>query len=176
MDYVRSFDRFIAGFVAKLPDWINPIMLVASFVGSPLGATVIALVIMAVTLLLGNMQLLFGELVILILLPLGAAIKVFTRRTRPDTIYVEHMKFKTYSFPSGHSYAAVLVFGFLAHTCMRYVPDPWSWPLAGIMISIILLIGISRIYLGAHFPSDVLGGWLLGMTTLYLVLRFVITA
>jgi membrane-associated phospholipid phosphatase len=60
-----------------------------------------------------------------------------------------------YGFPSGHSQSAVIVWGAIA----SYVRKRWVWAVA---ILLMLLIGFSRIYLGVHFPTDVLGGWALG--------------
>jgi undecaprenyl-diphosphatase len=57
------------------------------------------------------------------------------------------------SFPSGHAQAAASVFTYL--TCLY--PDSWYWWGASF-----LLIGLSRVYLGVHFPADVLAGALLG--------------
>jgi undecaprenyl-diphosphatase len=58
------------------------------------------------------------------------------------------------SFPSGHTQTAATVFTYLA--CLY----PWWWYLWGIGI---LLIGASRVYVGAHFPADVLAGMILGV-------------
>lgn len=70
----------------------------------------------------------------------------------------------SFGLPSGHSSTAVEVWGMLASR----VKKSWAWIVA---ILIMLLIGISRIYLGVHFPSDVLVGWLLGMVVLWVTLR-----
>ncbi|WP_016835251.1 phosphatase PAP2 family protein [Herbaspirillum lusitanum] len=76
-------------------------------------------------------------------------------RSRPDlwvSIVAEH----TYSFPSGHamhSVALACALGiFLRRTEMRY-------PAMMLGILFVLLIGVSRLYLGVHYPSDVLAGW-----------------
>ena len=61
----------------------------------------------------------------------------------------------SFGVPSGHSQTAVSVWGMLASRIKR----PWAWPVA---IAIILLIGLSRLYLAVHFPHDVLLGWLIG--------------
>ena len=66
--------------------------------------------------------------------------------------------------PSGHTQSAVVVWGYLAY-CFKKKP---LWLLAGFLI---LAIPLSRIYLGAHFPSDLLGGYVLGALVLFLFLR-----
>jgi membrane-associated phospholipid phosphatase len=72
-----------------------------------------------------------------------------------------------YGLPSGHAQSAVVLWGLLAHAGRRR----WLWtPAAALM----LLIGFSRVYLGVHFPTDVLAGWLIGAALLgaaILVLR-----
>lgn len=60
-----------------------------------------------------------------------------------------------YGFPSGHSQSAMVVWGYLA----GWVRRRWMWALAASMIA---MIAFSRIYLGVHFPSDVLVGLILG--------------
>jgi membrane-associated phospholipid phosphatase len=66
--------------------------------------------------------------------------------------------------PSGHAQNAVVVYGYLA----AQIAWPWAWVAAGL---IAFAVGVSRIYLGVHFPSDVLGGWLIGGVVLALYLR-----
>jgi len=66
-----------------------------------------------------------------------------------------------FSFPSGHAQNAVVLFGYLA-----WVTRKNFW-LAGVLI---FLIGLSRLYLGVHFPSDIVGGWALGFVWLFICL------
>ncbi len=72
----------------------------------------------------------------------------------------------TYSFPSGHTITAVALYGFLAILLWRAGHRVWAL-LASAMIP---LIGFSRIYLGVHYPSDVLGAMALGILWLILVM------
>jgi len=68
-----------------------------------------------------------------------------------------------YGLPSGHSQSAVVVWGTLADAFRK----TWLWVVA---ILLMVLIGFSRIYLGVHFPTDVLGGWLIGLLFLLVYL------
>jgi membrane-associated phospholipid phosphatase len=80
----------------------------------------------------------------------------------PDVIgYASETSFGA---PSGHAQNAFGVWGMLAACTGKR----WGWLIA---IPVILLIGISRLYLGVHFPHDVILGWLTGALLLWLVLR-----
>lgn len=68
-----------------------------------------------------------------------------------------------YGLPSGHSQSAVVVWGSIA----AWAHKNWVWAVATVLM---LLIGFSRIYLGVHFPTDVLAGWAIGTVLLCLCL------
>jgi undecaprenyl-diphosphatase len=77
-----------------------------------------------------------------------------------------------YSFPSGHVVTYVAFFGFAAHLAGIDVHSPTlSWLIILPCAGMIALVGPSRIYLGAHWASDVLGAYLLGGLWLGLVTR-----
>jgi membrane-associated phospholipid phosphatase len=67
----------------------------------------------------------------------------------------------SFGVPSGHAQSAMGVWGIMA----AYVKKSWVWAIA---ITIIVLVGISRLYLAVHFPHDVVAGWLIGLLTLWL--------
>ena len=70
-----------------------------------------------------------------------------------------------FGIPSGHTQSAVVVWGVLGSV----VRKKWFWVLAGVLM---VLIPVSRVYLGVHFPTDVLGGYVLGALVLWLWLRY----
>jgi membrane-associated phospholipid phosphatase len=101
-------------------------------------------------------------------------VKVVIRRPRPSIDFVHVLKIlNSYSFPSGHVMFYVGFFGFLWFLVFTLLKHSWRRTLLLILLGFfIALIGISRIYLGQHWPSDVLGAYLLGGLTLLVILQF----
>lgn len=77
-----------------------------------------------------------------------------------------------YSFPSGHSMGSLIFYGFVMYLVIRTRQRPWiQWTTVTVLSGLILVIGASRIYLGAHFPSDVMAGYIAG--TIWLLLSLI---
>jgi membrane-associated phospholipid phosphatase len=70
-----------------------------------------------------------------------------------------------YSFPSGHSMSAMGIYGVIAAALIAMYPAARR-PVIAAAAVLIAAIGVSRVYLGVHWPSDVLGGWLGGIPPL----------
>ena len=101
-------------------------------------------------------------------------VKDWIRRPRPtiDLVNVFGV-LNSYSFPSGHVMFYVGFYGFLWFLVYTLLKRSWRRTLLLIFLgSLIALVGISRIYLGQHWPSDVLGAYLLGGLTLVAILQF----
>lgn len=78
-----------------------------------------------------------------------------------------------FSFPSMHAAASLATYGFLAYMAWKLMrPSHLRLPSALALTALPVLIGFSRVYLGVHFPSDVLGGWIVGALLLFLGTRF----
>lgn len=160
--------------VASRSDWgIKFFSLVTSFGG----LTVAGLIIAGVSLFLlvykkypqviGFWTALFGgEILVLI----G---KEFLNKSRPINQVVSVFE-NSSSFPSGHATLAIILYGFLAFLVYRNIKTIWGKVLLVFStILFVILIGFSRLYLGVHYFSDVLGGYVLG--ALWLVMGILIT-
>jgi undecaprenyl-diphosphatase len=90
---------------------------------------------------------------------LDAILKSTFRRARPEPFF-DLLTPKTFSFPSGHALFALCLVGFLAGLIDLHVKRSWlrSIVWAGAVV-LVALIGFSRVYLGVHYPSDVLAGY-----------------
>ncbi|MCM3364900.1 phosphatase PAP2 family protein [Niallia sp. Sow4_A1] len=93
---------------------------------------------------------------------LNKLLKWFFKRERPDILPV--IIEKGYSFPSGHSMGSLIFFGSCAYLCIHIVKSTGHKIIAYVVACLfIILIGISRIYLGVHYPTDVVGGYSIGI-------------
>jgi undecaprenyl-diphosphatase len=103
---------------------------------------------------------------------INGAIKVFLRRGRPNNNHVTRA-YKTYSFPSGHAFSSTVTYGLIAFYCLNVLAAPVG-ALAVILLAVLaFLVGLSRVYVGAHYPTDVLGGFAFGSIALFLILVLV---
>ncbi|MBC3787775.1 phosphatase PAP2 family protein [Spirosoma utsteinense] len=93
---------------------------------------------------------------------------------RPRPHRVAYYPETGFSFPSGHSATALILYGLLAYWLIRRFRTTTGRVMVGAgAVSLILAVGFSRIYLGVHFLSDVLGGYLLGIG--WLIVGIVLT-
>ncbi|MBO0999923.1 phosphatase PAP2 family protein [Bacillus sp. SD075] len=92
---------------------------------------------------------------------LNLMVKLFFQRARPDLHRL--IEIGGYSFPSGHAMNAFSLYGILTFLLWRHIKTRWA-RISLILFSMmmILSIGMSRIYLGVHYPSDILAGYLAG--------------
>lgn len=87
-------------------------------------------------------------------------LKAITALARPTDLYAG---VTAYAFPSAHAVQSTVLFGFLVVLVGREVTERVRWPLYASAAILVALIGFSRLYLGAHWLSDVLGGLTLGL-------------
>jgi undecaprenyl-diphosphatase len=94
--------------------------------------------------------------------------KYLIARPRPD-LETHLVVVKTSSFPSGHANSSMIFFLTLA--LVASAGTKWQRAAVAAAIVLSLLVGISRVMLGVHWPSDVIGGWALGMLWVLVTLR-----
>lgn len=106
---------------------------------------------------------------------INSVLKVMFRRARP-TFFPHIVQEKSYSFPSGHAMASAALAGC---ACVLSWRTPWRVPVLAGSAVYVPTIGVTRVYLGVHFPSDILAGWCVSLawvgevaTIMWLVDRF----
>lgn len=93
-------------------------------------------------------------------------IKIVVHRPRPP---VENFLILQggFSFPSGHSCSGLVFYGLFAYLLFHTAVDKTVYKTVGILFIVLaVIIGLSRVYVGVHYPTDVLGGWSLGLAIL----------
>ncbi|SHF93071.1 undecaprenyl-diphosphatase [Salegentibacter echinorum] len=106
----------------------------------------------------------FLQICLVMVLALGSNIllKKIINRARPEA---EHLvSVETLSYPSGHAMTAMAFYGFLIYLVTQFpLRKTLKSLIIAVLVLLILSIGISRIYLGVHFPSDIAGGYIAGL-------------
>lgn len=98
-------------------------------------------------------------------------LKSLFQRERPLNKLIEE---NGYSFPSGHSFVAVAFYGFLIYLiCTSRLQKKYKVIISVLLTLLIFLIGISRIYLGVHYPSDVAAGLIGGLVFLIIYIEII---
>ena len=98
---------------------------------------------------------------------INTAIKVEMHRVRPGDMH--YAGWSAFSFPSGHSTTNTVLYGFLAIIVMRLVKPAWRFAVASGALVLVGAIAVSRLYVGAHWLSDVVGGLAFGSLWLALL-------
>jgi len=104
---------------------------------------------------------------------LNYAFKDAINRPRPAPPLIQILTLEQQSsFPSGHSFFTFLILGLVTYFALRELPKTgWRVLFLAVAAALTLLLGLSRIYLGAHWLSDVLGGYLIGSVFLISLIR-----
>lgn len=170
MSKVNAFDEAATRLIAKLPSSSQGFFKLMSRIGHPITICCTAGVIAVIGLTYSTSAVVLGGISIWIAMLVSTALKNLTKRSRPLTDYVAGMRIRSFSFPSGHTTGSTVTFGLLAYYALHFLPISLGYTATLVLALATLSVGVSRVYLGAHFPTDVIGGWLLGATTLTVVI------
>lgn len=160
----RIFDETIRNFVhERSSPALTSAMIFFSFLGSPLFLIILGILIVAAFSYLGHRR-----AIILFLITMAGEIflefslKQFFGRVRPEAFFDYPLPL-SYSFPSGHAFGSLCFYGIVTLlTAERMKSKPIKITVCILSALLIFLIGFSRIYLGVHYPSDVVAGFLAG--------------
>jgi len=145
------------------PAWMEGVLIDVTALGSPVVLGLVVLIITGyllletryVTAMIVLASSISGEI-------LDEALKMLFERPRPAV--VPHLRtVVTASFPSGHAMESAIIYLTLGALLMRVVEGRITKIYCMAMAMLLtLIVGVSRVFLGVHYPSDVLGGWMLG--------------
>lgn len=161
-EWLLSFEESC---LLTIKEWSNPALDRLMFALTWLAQGEITIpVLLAVTGILLYRNQAFPSLILIIALGgswiLNSIFKACFRRKRPD-LWVAAKPMIDYSYPSGHSMSAISFYGLLAVILTQALGIPLGIT-ASIAILVTLGVGFSRMYLGVHWPTDVLSGWIVG--------------
>lgn len=163
---ISAFDNLVYGYISSyISEGTTRFMKSVTFWGSGWTLTAISLIIAFTAIAVKKEKYFLCSLMAAINLAAGSLLnyilKQMFHRVRPDQLKL--IEIGGYSFPSGHSMTAMIFYGFIIYLSIRYFRHWFKYCIAGILGVLIVAIGISRIYLGVHYASDVLGGFIIGL-------------
>ena len=166
---VHAFDRIIGRWITSLPRWTYPFMHVATWAGEPPFTVGVAAIVFGYGFALDKPLYEVAGIIAFVTIAFGSLLKLVLRRKRPITDYSKNMFIKTFSFPSGHAAGSLVSFVMAALIVGHRWPELaiMAWTIALIAC---FLIGVSRVYLGAHYASDIIGGWIIGAIGLIVII------
>jgi membrane-associated phospholipid phosphatase len=171
MESLRRFDYKITLAVQSWPGWWRPIMAGVSFLGEPIVALAIGFSGFVSAAARDQTEVQRAFVYATVAFALSTLLKLSLRRRRPLGLDVRTLGVRSYSFPSGHAFGTVIFYGLFSYLDFKYLSHPWNITIAILIWPLVILIGLSRVYLKFHYPSDVAAGWLLGLISLVAVIE-----
>ncbi|WP_161798209.1 phosphatase PAP2 family protein [Aneurinibacillus tyrosinisolvens] len=158
---IARFDNIVISFIQGYESpALTKVMKLFTFIGSTSFVAILSVVVLIFLykVLHHRLELLLFIIVIAGTAILNQALKFSFHRERPTLHRL--IEETGYSFPSGHSMEAFAMYGVLAFLVWRHIPARAGRTIIIVISTLMILaIGISRIYLGVHYPSDIIGGY-----------------
>jgi len=128
------------------------------------GLSVVAIIILA--LLKKTREIIFFTAALISGEVIKELLKFLIHRPRPD-IRFSLIPENGYAFPSGHAVISMIFYGMVGYFIYKLCRKTWQKIILSItIVTLIFLIGLSRVYLGIHWAFDVFAGWLIGSAIL----------
>lgn len=166
---ILEFDKLAFSLFKIRTPLLTKIFLIITNLGSPY----VLIVLTLLSFLLKNKKLSFiitGNLGLITII--NQVLKFIVKRPRPSDLFL--IVETGYSFPSGHSMVSLSFYGLLIYFIYKYFKNKeLKIFLITFLSLIIILIGISRVYLGVHFVSDVISGFLLSLSYLMIFIKVI---
>lgn len=160
--------KFVSNYI--ISDKLTPIIKIVTNFG---GSIILGLITILILILIKNKKI--GLIVLINLCSvtvLNLFLKSILQRPRPNEYRI--INETGYSFPSGHSMISMAFYGFIIYLIYKNIKNKYLKWISIILLSIlILMIGFSRIYLGVHYVSDVLAGFLFSISYLIVYIKII---
>lgn len=169
-DKVHAIDGYFQNMMLNIrTDKLNDVMVIVTNIGS--SYTLIAISFLLLFLLKNKKNSLFILVNLICSFLSSQAFKFIIRRDRPSTSGL--VDTVGYSYPSGHTMVSICFFGFITYLLIKKCNSNSKKVLISLLFFVtVFFIGFSRIYLGAHYFTDVIAGILLSVIYLYLFIKF----
>lgn len=171
---INNFDNIMYSFITKgMNDTLTTIYKCITFLGSTGFIILLCVFFLILFILLKKKN--YGIVITVVLIIstiVNNVLKIIFARVRPDVLKIVFED--SYSFPSGHTMAAVSMYGILMYLVLKSNINKRIKIALSIVLSIIpVLVAVSRVYLGAHFISDVCGAFLVSIILLLIETYFI---
>ena len=165
---ISIFDKTIYKFIIGFRnDFTDAIFITLTQFGN---TYIIIMVIIGLLILFDKKNQIYLAIETISIMGINQLLKRIIRRIRPN-----HLRLITqggYSYPSGHAMISVAVYGYFLYYVKKNIKNKKLKNILIILLyALIIGIGLSRIYVGVHYPSDILGGYLIGLCIQSLVIK-----
>jgi undecaprenyl-diphosphatase len=165
LEWTQAFDRAVLGWVGGTGSpLVDTVALEVTALGGAMVAGLVGLVSTAFLWITRHRwSVLFLWTAVVGGVLVNQTLKMIIDRPRPEVFPWRVPHAGAASFPSGHSMTAMVAYAALAYLIARLAPPgPVRWLTAGTAAAVIVLVGASRVYLGVHYPTDVIAGFAAG--------------
>lgn len=171
MNLINTVDQTIYNLIINLMNSnTTAIMMFVSYLGS--AVILIVLSIGFIFLLKDKRDSKYISINLVLVFLLNRILKYIIARPRPQVLRL--VQENGYSFPSGHSMVSMGFYGFLIYLIYIKIKNKKiKYPLIMLLSVLIFSIGISRIYLGAHYATDVIGGFIIAVIYLIIFVKYI---